>query len=213
MSSRSTGPATGSRTAWPPSRPPSRALPPELPARSPGEGRPAKHGKDLPVTTSPGPHSDDDTLDLIDDALATLAERRGAWLGDDLTAITLIASLIHQAARCLPELVHNARANGHSWHQIAQALATSPDQARFRFDPGSPIADSRWPYDWLARPSSQLHNRAAARLCTPTRTWLCTSARTPTPRPDARPPQLRRTTMGVFGIRPRSMRRSRCHRS
>jgi hypothetical protein len=109
------------------------------------------------VTTSPDPHSGDDTVDLIDDALATLAERRGAWLGDDLTAITLIASLIDQAERCLPELVHNARANGRNWHQIAQAPATSPDQARFRFDPGSPTADSRWPYDWLARPSNQLH--------------------------------------------------------
>jgi hypothetical protein len=78
------------------------------------------------MTTSPGPHSGGDTLDLIDDALATLAERRGAWLGDDLTATTLIGSLIDQAERCL---VHDARANRHSWHQIAQALATSPDQA------------------------------------------------------------------------------------
>ena len=43
-------------------------------------------------------------------------------------------------------------ANGHSWHQIAQALATSPDQARLRFDPQSPVADSRWPYDWLPEP-------------------------------------------------------------
>ena len=56
--------------------------------------------------------------------------------------------------------MHNARADGHSWHQITQALATSPDQTR-RFDPGSPVAGSKWPYDWLARPSSQLHNRAA----------------------------------------------------
>ena len=109
------------------------------------------------MTTSPDPHSGDDTFDLIDDALATLAERRGAWPGDDLTAVTLIASLIDQAERCLPELVASARLNGHTWHQIARALATSPDHARFRFDPGSPIADSRWPHDWLARPSNQLH--------------------------------------------------------
>ena len=107
------------------------------------------------MTASPGPHSGDDTFDLIDDALTTLAERRGAWLGDDLTAITLIASLIDQAERCLPQLVHDARANGHSWHQIAQALATSPDQARLRFDPQSPVADSRWPYDWLPEPPHQ----------------------------------------------------------
>ena len=109
-----------------------------------------------PVTLFLDPHLLDDTVfDLIDDALTTLAERRGAWLGDDLTAITLIASLIDQAERCLPQLVHDARANGHSWHQIAQALATSPDQARLRFDPQSPVADSRWPYDWLPEPPHQ----------------------------------------------------------
>ena len=126
----------------------------------PGSGRPATRQGSI-VTTSPDPHSGDDTFDLIDDALATLAERRGAWLGDDLTAVTLIASPIDQAERCLPELVASARLNGHTWHQIARALATSPDQARFRFDPGSPIADSRWPYDWLARPAA--HIRAMAR--------------------------------------------------
>jgi len=98
------------------------------------------------VTAGPGPRSGDDTYDLVDDALATLADRRGAWLGDDLTTITLIASLIDQAERCLPELVTNARANGHTWAEIAHALATSPEEAQLRFDPDSPIADSRWPY-------------------------------------------------------------------
>ena len=94
-----------------------------------------------------GPHSGDDTYDLIDHALHQLAERRGAWLGDDLTAITLTASLIDQAERFLPELVTSARLNGHTWHDIAQTLATSPDEARRRFDPDSPAADGRWPYD------------------------------------------------------------------
>ena len=97
------------------------------------------------MTTGPGPHSGDDTFDLID-ALAALAARRGAWLGDDLTAIPLPASLIDQAERYLPELVTNARLNGHTWAEIARALATSPDEARLRFDPGSPIADPRWPH-------------------------------------------------------------------
>src|SRR5215470_16441101 len=94
-------------------------------------------------TRRPGPRSGDDTHDLIDDALATLAERRGAWLGDDLTAITLIASLIEQAERFLPELVTNARLNGQTWDQIAQALATSPQQAQLRFGPNlrSPTPD------------------------------------------------------------------------
>ncbi len=54
-----------------------------------------------------------------------------------LSAITLTASLIDQAERFLPELVTSARLNGHTWHDIAQALATSPDEARLRFDPDS----------------------------------------------------------------------------
>ena len=97
-------------------------------------------------TSDPAPHSGDDTYDLIRDALAKLAQRRGAWPGDDLTAITLLASLIDQAERCLPDLVDSARTNGHTWHRIARALATSPEQARLRYDPDSPIADTRWPY-------------------------------------------------------------------
>ena len=69
-----------------------------------------------------GPHSGDDTYDLIDHALHQLAD---------------------QAERFLPELVTSARLNGHAWHDIAQALATSPDEARLRFDPDSPVADGR----------------------------------------------------------------------
>ncbi len=94
-----------------------------------------------------GPRGGDDTYDLIDDALFRLAERRGAWLGDDLTAITLIASLIDQAERFLPELATNARLNGHTWDQIAAALATSPEQVQLRYGDESPVADTRRPYD------------------------------------------------------------------
>jgi hypothetical protein len=98
------------------------------------------------TSNNPSPRSGDDTFDLIDDALTILARRRGLWLGDDLTAIALVASLIEQAERCLPQFVHDARVNGHTWHQIAHALGTSPDDAQLRFDPESPIADNRWPY-------------------------------------------------------------------
>ena len=100
------------------------------------------------TTPRPGPRSGDHTYDLIDDALAALAKRRSAWPGDDLTAITLIASLIDQAERFLPELITNARLNGHTWDQIAHALATSPEQAQLRYSDQSPIADARWPYDY-----------------------------------------------------------------
>jgi hypothetical protein len=90
------------------------------------------------MAAGPEPHSGDDTYDLIDDAMAALAGRRGAWLGDYIAAMALIASLIDQAERWLPQLVHDARANGHGWDEIARALATSPSEARLRFDPQSP---------------------------------------------------------------------------
>lgn len=98
--------------------------------------------------TAAGPQSGDDTYDLIDDALYQLAERRGKWLGDPLAAITLIASLIDQAERMLPEHVLLALDGGATWHDIATALATSPEQAELRYSPDSPVADSRWPYNW-----------------------------------------------------------------
>jgi hypothetical protein len=73
---------------------------------------------------------------------------RSPWTGDDITAMTLVASLIEQAERFLPEMVTNARMNGHSWDEIARAIGTSPEEAHLRFDPESPVADSRWPYDF-----------------------------------------------------------------
>ena len=64
-----------------------------------------------------GPHSRDHTHDLIDDALAELARRRGGWLGDDIAAMTLIG----QAERFLPEMVTNARVN----RRFPDAISTS----------------------------------------------------------------------------------------
>jgi hypothetical protein len=98
--------------------------------------------------TAESPRTGDDTYDLIDDALYQLAERRGKWLGDPLAAITLLASLIGQAERMIPEHALLARDNGATWNDIAAALATSPEQAELRFSPDSPVADSRWPYDF-----------------------------------------------------------------
>ena len=93
----------------------------------------------------PGPVTDADTFDVLDDALNALAERKGLWLGDDTVHIHLLASLIDQAQRALPEAVFTARENGATWADIAQLLATSPEEAHLRFDPDSPIADGRWP--------------------------------------------------------------------
>ncbi|MGY6658570.1 hypothetical protein ACXIZN_41075 [Amycolatopsis sp. TRM77291] len=43
--------------------------------------------------------------------------------------------------------MHDARANGCTWREIGHALGASPDDAHVRFDPGTPIADRRWPYE------------------------------------------------------------------
>ena len=100
-----------------------------------------------PMTPVP-PRSGEDTCDLIDGALYQLAERRGRWPGDPVAALTLLASLIDQAERMIPEHVLEARDDGATWHQIATALGTSPEQAELRYNPDSPVADNRWPYDY-----------------------------------------------------------------
>ncbi len=125
------------------------------------------------MTTSPGPHSGDDTFDRIDGALAALAEPRGAWLGDDLAAMTPVAGLIGQAERLLPQLVHDARASRLSWREIAWAPVTSPDQARQRCDPESPVAG--WQMALQLRAAGRRDQSATARQAgTRTQEEACT---------------------------------------
>ena len=93
------------------------------------------------------PHSGSDTWDLIENALRELADRRGRWPGDPLTAITLLASLADQAGRMIPELAADARRKHASWHDIATALGTSPEQAELQYSRRSPVRDTREPYD------------------------------------------------------------------
>ena len=93
------------------------------------------------------PHSDADTWDLVESALRQLADRRSRWLGDPLTAITMLASLIDQAGRMIPELAADARKKHASWADIATALGTSPEQAELQYSHRSPLRDKREPYD------------------------------------------------------------------
>jgi hypothetical protein len=99
-----------------------------------------------PIPPAP-PHSGPDTWDLIENALRELAARRGRWLGDPLTAITMLASLTDQAERMIPELAADARRKRASWADIATALGTSPEQAELHYSPRSPVRDTREPYD------------------------------------------------------------------
>jgi hypothetical protein len=93
------------------------------------------------------PHTDFCTWHLTETALRDLASHRGKWLGDPLTAITMIASLIDQAERMIPDLAADARRRHASWPDIAIALGTSPEQAELRYSPRSPVRDTREPYD------------------------------------------------------------------
>ncbi len=99
------------------------------------------------MTTSRWPHPlvDDDTYQIIDDAVTELAQRRGLWMSDP-NIIHLLASLIAQAERCLPETITVAR-DELSWTDIARLVGTNPVEAQLRFDPESTLADRRWPFD------------------------------------------------------------------
>ena len=129
-------------------------------------------------------------------------ERRGAWLGDHLTAITLIASLIDQAERLLPELVASALLNGHTWHEIAAALATSPEQAQLRYGP--PVPDRR--HQMAIRPLAR--NAAAPQRQVPAFLDRCHIAADEAAGPDGAPAAKRgRTTWRCGKRRPQSATR------
>jgi hypothetical protein len=98
------------------------------------------------VNALPAPRTGEDSYDVLDDAIAALAQRRDLWPGDELMRIHLLASLIDQAIRWLPEAVTTARMNGVTWSDISVLIGTSPEEAQLRFDPDSPIADGRWPW-------------------------------------------------------------------
>jgi hypothetical protein len=100
------------------------------------------------MNARPGPAGvDEDTCDIIDNALAVLAERRGVSFGDDLAVIGLPATLQAQTERVLPWAVTGARVEGAAWDEIARLLGTSPLETELCFDPDSPVADRRWPFD------------------------------------------------------------------
>jgi hypothetical protein len=93
----------------------------------------------------PAPLSGDDgTFEVVDQAVVELGLLRGLSMGDDVVMIHLLASVISQAERCLPELVASAMAEGEcGWADMARLLGLSPEQAWARFAQESPVADRR----------------------------------------------------------------------
>jgi hypothetical protein len=82
----------------------------------------------------PAPRLDDDSLEILNDAIDALAQRRTLyWLGDSSVRLHALVSLLAQAQRLLPEAVRDTRDQAFTWNQIGQLLNTSPTTAARRY--------------------------------------------------------------------------------
>jgi len=82
----------------------------------------------------PAPRVDDDSLEVLNDAIDTLAALRTTyWLGDSSVRLHALVSLIAQTENLLHDAVHDARDQQFTWHQIGQLLNTSPATAAHRY--------------------------------------------------------------------------------
>jgi hypothetical protein len=90
---------------------------------------------------------DEATFEIVDHAVGILGLHRGLWMGDNRNMIHLVASVIDQAQRFLPHLITEAVEEGCTWQDIAYLLGTDTEQAKSRYDPASPTADTRWLFD------------------------------------------------------------------
>lgn len=82
----------------------------------------------------PAPRVDDDSFEVLNYAIDTLAHWRTLyWLGDSSVRLHALASLIAQAERLLPDAVQDARDQEFSWAEIGQLLNLSPATAARRY--------------------------------------------------------------------------------
>ena len=82
----------------------------------------------------PAPRTGDDSLDVLSQAIDSLARRRTAyWLGDSAVRPHTLASLIAQAQQPLPQAVHDARDQELTWTEIGELLGTTPTTAARRY--------------------------------------------------------------------------------
>ena len=82
----------------------------------------------------PAPRIDTDSAAVLAEAVDTLAALRTPyWLGDSAVGLHALASLIAQAHTMIPDAVHAARDQGHTWAEIGQLLNLSPAAAARRY--------------------------------------------------------------------------------
>ena len=82
----------------------------------------------------PAPRIDTDSAAVLAEAVDTLAALRTPyWLGDSTVGLHALASLVAQAHTMIPDAVHAARDQGHTWAEIGQLLNLSPAAAARRY--------------------------------------------------------------------------------
>ena len=82
----------------------------------------------------PAPRTDTDSAAVLAEAADTLAALRTPhWPGDTTVGLHTLASLINQAQQMIPDAVHEARDQGHTWAEIGQLLNLSPATAARRY--------------------------------------------------------------------------------
>ena len=82
----------------------------------------------------PAPATGDDSLDILSQAIESLAQVRTTyWLGDSAVHLHALASLIAQAEQLLPRAVHDARDQELTWAQIGELLNTTAATAARRY--------------------------------------------------------------------------------
>ncbi len=82
----------------------------------------------------PAPRTDADSAAVLAEAVDTLAAlRTPCWLGDSAVGLHALASLIAQAHTMIPDAVHAARGQGHTWAETGRLLNLSPAAAARRY--------------------------------------------------------------------------------
>jgi hypothetical protein len=82
----------------------------------------------------PAPRTDNDSLDILSQAIDDPARRRTPyWLGDSAVRLHALASLIAQARQLLPQAVRDARDQELTWTQIGELTGTTPATAARRY--------------------------------------------------------------------------------
>ena len=91
-------------------------------------------GETLTIGTSTvtAPYIDDDSAQVIEDAIDTLRLLRSAEMYNSADHLSLLVSLANQTRALIPDAIAQAVEQGFTWTQIAHSAGISPAAARRR---------------------------------------------------------------------------------